>query len=165
MSRSQTSWFSLLTGQEFFPPCDELHSCPVGKHNAVQHHKPAHRAHKLTLPEAVHSCLSFTYSRGHPCGWHVGAETCRSRLVINTLTKPSAQCWFSVRNIHLSMFGCSPFHCPFHTVCVCSFCCFMNVLKLRYTNPGRLNFVGWLLPSLLTPWSRVLLEKLTSLCS
>jgi hypothetical protein len=31
----------------------------VGKHNTVQHLKPAHRAHKFTIPEAVHSCLSF----------------------------------------------------------------------------------------------------------
>jgi hypothetical protein len=36
-----------------------LWCCTVGKHNTVQHHIPAHRAHKFTLPEAVHSCLSF----------------------------------------------------------------------------------------------------------
>jgi hypothetical protein len=71
-------------------------------HNTVQHHKPAYRAHKFTLPEAVHSCLSFHVThedKDAPWGWHIGAETCRSRIIINTLTKPSAQCWFSMHNI------------------------------------------------------------------
>jgi hypothetical protein len=71
----------------------------------VQHHKPAHRAHKFTLPEAVHSCISFHIThtdRDAPWGWHVGAETCRSCIIINTLTKPSAQCWFSMHNFELT---------------------------------------------------------------
>jgi hypothetical protein len=73
----------------------------VGKHNTVQHHKPAHRAHKFTLPEAVHSCLSFHVlmrtktlpEDGTYVSKHVGAA-----LVINTLTKPSEHCWFSMHN-------------------------------------------------------------------
>jgi hypothetical protein len=64
-------------------------------------HKPAHRAHKCTLPEAVHSCLGFHVTHDEkdtPWGWHVGAKTCRSRIIINTLTKPSAQCLFCMHN-------------------------------------------------------------------
>jgi hypothetical protein len=33
-----------------------------------------------------------------PWGWQIGAETCSNRIIINTLTKPSAQCWFSMHN-------------------------------------------------------------------
>jgi hypothetical protein len=70
-------------------------------HNTVHDKTPPHRAHQFTLPEAVHSCLSFhvlTRTKTLPEDGTQVPKHVRAALVINTLTKPSAQCWFAVHN-------------------------------------------------------------------
>jgi hypothetical protein len=83
--------------------CIENQHCALGFVNVFIITRLLHVSAPTYHPQGASlSCLSFHVThedKDAPWGWYVGAETCRSLIIINTLTKPIAQCWFPMHKV------------------------------------------------------------------